>query len=799
VRAAPPSFPVEALQISFQTVSEMTPRPTAPDLSIAQFVVDASPSAVLVVLGDRITFANSPAAEFFGAPEPASLRGESYSALFAVLLGDPLPIDVADVLCGTRSNCEFALPGATRWFSLSARPLGETRALFLTEITLVRTQAFDAGRRAATAVERDRSEMTELNERLDAIIRYSPDRVVGVDTALRIVAMNEHAQTDFAGLWGVPIHIGDSLRERMHSLPPAQRDAVLGMWERAIDGVATCQFAVFGNTPESMQAYELSFGSVRDRNGAPAGAVMVARDVTDREVALASLRSSEARFRTLGESAPIGIFLTDVGGHCTYANPRMQQIWDLHEATLMTHGFASRVHPDDLPRAYIWLGKGGGSDDVRDEFRLVLDDRVERWVLAHSRVIRDDDGQVVGRVGTVDDITEVRQAAQARREMEQKMLRAQKMESLEVMAGGIAHDFNNLLVGMLGNVSLALLDVDASSPIHALLLDIERAATRAADLTRQMLAYSGRGRFIVEPVDLSALVAEMGSLLRTVLSKQAVLRFDLTSPLPSIEADATQVRQVVMNLITNASDAVADRGGEIYVRTGIQTLDVVPTEHVAADETFEPGTYVFVEVQDTGTGMNEETISRIFEPFFTTKFTGRGLGLAATLGVVRGHRGAIRITSAPLQGATFRVFFPALPGVTVASIIAPAQPEGVGVGAILIIDDDVTVQVVARRLLERRGYRVVVAPDGIAGVEQFVNSGEQFALVLLDLTMPRQGGAATMAQLRAIDPSLRVLLTSGYREPDVAAQFVGMEPTGFVQKPFRADELYAAVEDALRS
>ena len=378
------------------------------------------------------------------------------------------------------------------------------------------------------------------------------------------------------------------------------------------------------------------------------------------------------------------------------------------------------------------------------------------------------------------------------------MLRAQKLESLEVLAGGIAHDFNNLLVGVLGNASLALLDLPDDAPAHAPVVDIERAAQRASDLTRQMLAYSGRGQFVVEPVDISELVAEMGSLLRTVLSKQAILDFSLDSTLPRVEADATQIRQVVMNLITNASDAVGESGGHIRVRTGRQRLTTAAAELSYLGDPVPPGDYVFVEVEDTGEGMTDATLARIFEPFFTTKFTGRGLGLAATLGIVRGHRGGIRIQSTPGHGSTFRVL---LPITAVADALTPssAMPvRGDALGAVLVIDDDETVRAVARRLLERRGFRVVVATDGLDGVEKFREATHHFSLVLLDLTMPKMGGAAAMAELRKLDPEVRVLLTSGYREREVTAHFVGMEPAGFVQKPFRAEELYAAVTRAMR-
>jgi len=646
---------------------------------------------------------------------------------------------------------------------------------------------------------RSRNALAELSARLDAVIRYSPDRVVAVDAALRVVAMNEHATADFVALWGVPLVVGDSLREKLAALPGAQRDRAIAMWERAVAGTAVNHLAAFGTPPAMHPAYEISFGALRDDHGRPAGAVMVAKDVSDREIALLALRESEARFRALGDAAPIGIFLADAHGRCTYANPCFQQIWELREATLLAEGIASRVHPEDTALVNQWLGRAGDSHDFRGEFRLVMADGLERWVLAHSAAIRDEHGTVNGYVGTIDDITDARRDGEAQRQLEQKMLHAQKLESLEVLAGGIAHDFNNLLVGVLGNASLALLDIARDSPAHGPITDIERAAERASDLTRQMLAYSGRGQFVVEPVELSDIVAEMVVLLRTVIVRGAVLETDLAPTLPFIEADATQLRQVVMNLITNASDAIGDRGGRIRVRTGRQQVTGLTGPVTYPGDALTPGDYVFVEVADSGEGMSAETLPRIFEPFFTTKFTGRGLGLAATLGIVRGHHGGICIDSTLGTGTTIRVLLPATTMLQ-ATAVPPGSPSTLShTGSVLVIDDDETVRVVARRLLERRGFTVVAAEDGQRGITQFRETVPRFTLVLLDLTMPGLDGTATLHALRHLDPDVRVLISSAYRERDVSAHFVGIQPAGFVQKPFRAEELYAAVGRALRA
>jgi CheY-like chemotaxis protein len=378
------------------------------------------------------------------------------------------------------------------------------------------------------------------------------------------------------------------------------------------------------------------------------------------------------------------------------------------------------------------------------------------------------------------------------------MQHAQKLESLGVLAGGIAHDFNNLLVGMLGNASLALLDTPLASPARGPVEDIERAAQRAAELTRQLLAYSGKGRFVIEPIDVSRLVEEMTSLLRAALSKKAELILELPTALPAIEADATQLRQVVMNLLTNASDAIGEAVGTIAIRTGVQQVEATYRATLLNGEAITDGAYVFVDVADTGAGMDGATIARIFDPFFTTKFTGRGLGLAATLGIVRGHRGAIKVYSEPGRGTTFRLLFPASREHPVeAAPPAPTAelPRGT---TVLVVDDEAAVRAVARAMLERRGFRVLLAEDGEQAVSQFAGAAGTIDIVLLDLTMPRLDGEQTFRALRTIAPNVRVVLMSGYNQQDVTNQFVGKGLAGFIQKPFRASELYEAIARVVR-
>ena len=378
----------------------------------------------------------------------------------------------------------------------------------------------------------------------------------------------------------------------------------------------------------------------------------------------------------------------------------------------------------------------------------------------------------------------------------EKMEQTQKLESLGVLAGGIAHDFNNLLMGVLGNADLALDELSPHNPARESLEDIVTSAKRAADLCRQLLAYSGKGRFLIEPLDLNGLVEEMLGLLEISISKTAVLKLELAPELPAVEADATQIRQVLMNLVTNASEAIGARSGIISVTTGAMDCDEAYLTDTYLEDELEGGTYVFFEVSDTGSGMDAETRDRIFDPFFSTKFTGRGLGLAAVLGIVRGHRGAIRVYSEPGRGTTFKVLFPA------SEKESPELRESAELVLVpgakrlaLLVDDEETVRAVAKRMLEKLGFEVLLARDGVEGVAQFERHHEELACVLLDLTMPHMDGEEAFRRMRHIDDSVPVILSSGYNEQDVVHRFAGKGLTAFIQKPFRKDRLVEVLSE----
>ncbi|MDP1569160.1 MAG: PAS domain S-box protein [Vicinamibacterales bacterium] len=392
------------------------------------------------------------------------------------------------------------------------------------------------------------------------------------------------------------------------------------------------------------------------------------------------------------------------------------------------------------------------------------------------------------------------QAETERLRLETHMTHVQKLESLGVLAGGIAHDFNNLLVGIMGHAGLALMELPSGSPAAARLHHIETAALRASELTNQMLAYSGRGRFVVQPLDLSRLVEEMGHLLHTAVAKSALVRFQCAASLPLISGDPSQLRQVVMNLITNASDALGAEAGTISLRTGTVHADRTFFAETYLREELPAGEYVFVEVRDSGSGMTRETLARIFDPFFTTKFTGRGLGLAAVLGIVRGHRGAIRIDTQPGEGTSFQVYFPALaaPASAQTAPAAPAAlPDWRTDGVALVVDDEEAVREVAGSILEHAGFQVVMAVDGRDGVDQLLAYPGRFAIVLLDMTMPRMNGATALVEMRKIRPDLPVIVTTGYGEQEVVSQVGSLPGTSFIQKPYSPGALIETVRQLL--
>jgi PAS domain S-box-containing protein len=414
----------------------------------------------------------------------------------------------------------------------------------------------------------------------------------------------------------------------------------------------------------------------------------------------------------------------------------------------------------------------------------------ERWFSFSVVPVQDQD--YANFYGT--EITRQRKLQEERRRLEEQMLHAQKLESLGVLAGGIAHDFNNILMAVMGNADLALMRLGPESPAVDNLRQIEKAAGKATDLARQMLAYSGKGKFVVESLDLNRLIEEMLHMLEVSISKNVVLRFNYNQHLPAIEADATQIRQVLMNLVINASEAIGERSGVIAISTGAMDCDRDYLRDTWLDEDLPAGLYVYFEIADTGHGMDRETVRRVFDPFFTTKFTGRGLGMAAVLGIARGHKGAIKVYSEPGKGTTFKVLLPASGKPVALFDVEQLDSSWQGSGKVLLVDDEETVRAVGKSMLEELGFEVVSAADGREALAQFRKHSEQIQLVLMDLTMPHLDGEQTFRELRRIVPDVKVIMTSGYNEQEVTQKFVGKGLSGFLQKPFRVSMLRDAIQ-----
>lgn len=400
-------------------------------------------------------------------------------------------------------------------------------------------------------------------------------------------------------------------------------------------------------------------------------------------------------------------------------------------------------------------------------------------------------------LAVVVDITTRKQAEEERLKLEEQILQTQKLESLGVLAGGIAHDFNNLLAGILGNADLALMDLSQVSPARESVEDIQTSAIRAADLCKQMLAYSGKGKFVIKPISLNEIIKETTHLLQLSISKSAVINYNLFEDLPAIEADPTQVRQVIMNLVTNASEAIGDKSGVITLNTGVMECDRHYLKDTFSDSDLPEGMYVYLEVADTGCGIKQENLKKIFDPFYTTKVTGRGLGLAALLGIVRGHKGAIRVYSETGKGTTFKIIFPSSEKASVKSTEQSLlEKNWRGSGKILVIDDDESVRTVTRRALEKVGFTILTAPEGVEGLK-ILEKIKDIRLVILDLTMPLMSGGEVYRKIRRIRSEVPVILMSGYNEQELSSRFAGKGLAEFMQKPVRMQVLFEKVRAVL--
>jgi PAS domain S-box-containing protein len=496
---------------------------------------------------------------------------------------------------------------------------------------------------------------------------------------------------------------------------------------------------------------------------------------------------TERRFRALVEHSSDGIALMNAQGAIEYGSPAISKVLGYRPAEISGRNVFELIHAEDVAGAReVWREAAARPGcAVKVQARMLHRDGEWRWI---EGIISDmtADPDIAAVVFNHRDITERKAAEQ----IEEKLRESAKLESLGILAGGIAHDFNNLLTGILGGASMLVEALPRESPLFPVAELIMQGSERASQLTRQMLAYSGRGTFVIEPLDLSQQVREIVALVTASAPKNVRVELELEESGLAVEADRGQLQQLVMNLAINACEAIA-REGTVTVRTRRAGLDR-PRRSLLGD--LAPGDYVSLQVQDTGAGMDEATQKRIFEPFFSTKFTGRGLGLSAVLGIVRSHGGGIEVHSKPGEGTLFTIFFPlrgrgvlAVNGNGAAPVCAPS-------GLVLVVDDEELVRSTASAALQHHGFRVLACADGQEAVDQFRRRHAEISLVLLDMTMPGLSGEETLELLKAIDPAGPVLVSSGYSEEEARARF-GAGIAGFLQKPYTVN---GVVDGALR-
>ena len=657
------------------------------------------------------------------------------------------------------------------------------------------------------------AELEQARDWLQTTIGSIGDAVATTDAAGRILLMNGVAEA-LTG-WKLDEAVGKPLERIFMAVDEDQRSLFENPVSRVMrTGTVTAQdHAILVTRDGREMPIDDSAAPIRDAEGNLAGVVLIFREIGERyraekererllreaDLARAAAEEQRAQLHSVFMQAPAIINIHAGPDHVfEFVHPLMGKLTGGREIAGLPlrealPEFAGSDQIALLDRVYE-TGVSEMAIEVpvlrADEAPLYFD-----WILNCRRNL---DGTVAGIIFMAVDVTE-RVTLRREEEMSQERLReAARLESLGVLAGGIAHDFNNLLVGIMGNASLALELVPKSHQVCGVIEDLQNASEKAALLTRQMLAYSGKGRFVIEPLDLSEVTADILPLISRSVPPNVVVRPLLAKTLPRMEADQSQLHQVIMNLVINAAEACGDKQGIVTVITSVAE----PERHTPAAFGLAPvegGALVALEVSDTGCGMPEEVKAKIFDPFFTTKFTGRGLGLSAVLGIIRAHKGAISVDSAPGKGTTFRVLFPATTEPVVEKPAAPALSPGdlAGSGIVLVVDDEDLVRRVAKLTLEKYGYKVALASNGYSGVEVFRSMPDRILAVVLDLTMPIMGGEEALAEMKRIDPEVRVILSTGYSESEATKRFAGQGLAGFLQKPYTSAQLAGEVKSVV--
>ena len=625
--------------------------------------------------------------------------------------------------------------------------------------------------------------MVEPREQLEDWLRHAPVAAFVTDADGRVLACNEayavlvgRSTAELVGRTNAEV-FGAELAARY-----AKRNAEVLATGRPLDLVES--FA----TPQGERTYVINLFPLSPGNRI-AGSIL---DVTGRFSAQQAVDRQERTLKAVLETVNDGVWLVGRDWKTTYANPAMARLLGTTVEELVGRAPTEFIRQEDVAAVERQKReREEGTSEAPRETALVRKDGRLAWALASSAPLRDEQGQFDGAVAVLMDITAQKAREVERQREEARRLEARRFESLGVLAGGIAHDFNNLLTGILGNLQLLRADLGPSADES--FATIEESTARAVALTRQMLAYSGRGAFVMRQADLSEVVNANLALVRPSLDSRHRLETSLPRGLPRATVDASQLAQVVVNLVMNAAEAIGDRPGVITVSTSQLQLDRAALEATYLSPDLPEGAYVELSVRDDGGGVASAVQDRLFEPFVSTRGPGRGLGLPAVLGVVRGHRGAIRVVSEPGHGTTVRLFFPVSQGDVAVAVRPPLVKSAPG-RVVLVVDDEPLMRSTLRRMLARDGYLVEEAADGVDALELL--KGFVPDLVLLDVSMPRLDGAATFLELRRRGATMPVVLMSGYSEQEALRGVLRDDLAGFLQKPFSPDSLARALAAA---
>lgn len=635
-------------------------------------------------------------------------------------------------------------------------------------------------------------ELTEQSNWISAIINGTTDAVFLKDTKGRYVVVNDELVRLFARPRSEIIGFDDT-----HFFPPTEAMLLMSGDKTIMEGGKVVTKEDHITFLDKEKVYQATKGPIHDESGSLIGLFGISRDITELKKVEETLERSKMGLRQIIDLIPEMLFVKDADGRFLLVNQTVATSYNLSVDEL-TGKLQAEIHPDKAEVAKMLANE---RQVIETGMPIFIPEESFLGADGHTRYLQTKKIPFyyaeMGKptiLGIAVDITDRKSSEEERLHFEQQLFHTQKLESLGVLAGGIAHDFNNILTSIIGNADLALIRITPESPAIKNLHKIEQAAARAADLAKQMLAYSGKGKFYVENLDMNCLLEEMLHMLEVSISKKVDLHLDLTPNLPAVEADATQMSQIVMNLVINASEAIGERNGVISIATGCIDRDNNSLKDIELDNNIKAGRYVFLEIADTGCGMDKETLAKIFDPFFTTKFSGRGLGMAVVLGIIRGHKGAIRVYSEPGKGTTFKILLPASDKQIEATNGETYKDDWHGSGRVLLVDDEETVRDIGTEMLKELGFTPITANDGREALEIFRLTPD-IAFVILDMTMPQMDGQQCFRELKQLKPDVKVIICTGFSELEATQKFEGKGLAGFIQKPYKMPLLKKVIKE----